>query len=125
MYTSSYILFAILVFFFFSSRRRHTRLVSDWSSDVCSSDLSLHRRDEPRGTLVEEVIPRPVQQHEQLVAKSDELDDVDHQPHHPRREPGEPDPPDVGDGGVPTDGREGAGIAVAERHGRLSGDAAQ
>src|ERR1019366_9942647 len=24
---------------FFSSRRRHTRLVSDWSSDVCSSDL--------------------------------------------------------------------------------------
>src|SRR5262249_59969486 len=28
------------VFFFFSSRRRHTRLVSDWSSDVCSSDLS-------------------------------------------------------------------------------------
>src|SRR5262249_56644643 len=24
----------------FTSRRRHTRLVSDWSSDVCSSDLS-------------------------------------------------------------------------------------
>src|ERR1019366_10672431 len=23
----------------FKSRRRHTRLVSDWSSDVCSSDL--------------------------------------------------------------------------------------
>src|SRR5438093_6613946 len=29
----------IFLFFFFSSRRRHTRLVSDWSSDVCSSDL--------------------------------------------------------------------------------------
>src|SRR5258706_11189798 len=28
-------------FFFFSSRRRHTRLVSDWSSDVCSSDLKI------------------------------------------------------------------------------------
>ena len=28
-------------FFFFSSRRRHTRLVSDWSSDVCSSDLAI------------------------------------------------------------------------------------
>src|SRR5437016_8823475 len=26
--------------FFFSSRRRHTRLVSDWNSDVCSSDLT-------------------------------------------------------------------------------------
>src|SRR5256885_5824633 len=28
------------VVFFFSSRRRHTRLQGDWSSDVCSSDLS-------------------------------------------------------------------------------------
>src|SRR5258705_7281543 len=27
--------------FFFSSRRRHTRCLSDWSSDVCSSDLSM------------------------------------------------------------------------------------
>src|SRR6266498_5622799 len=27
-------------FFFFSSRRRHTRCGRDWSSDVCSSDLS-------------------------------------------------------------------------------------
>src|SRR2546430_10091260 len=26
--------------FFFSSRRRHTRFDCDWSSDVCSSDLS-------------------------------------------------------------------------------------
>src|SRR5438093_9951671 len=30
----------LLLRFFFSSRRRHTILVSDWSSDVCSSDLS-------------------------------------------------------------------------------------
>src|SRR5262245_64288834 len=27
------------LFFFFSSRRRHTRCLSDWSLDVCSSDL--------------------------------------------------------------------------------------
>src|SRR5471030_3082793 len=32
--------FRIVTFFcFFSSRRRHTRCLSDWSSDVCSSDL--------------------------------------------------------------------------------------
>src|SRR5690242_21694320 len=30
----------LLFFFFFSSRRRHTRLTCDWSSDVCSSDLT-------------------------------------------------------------------------------------
>src|SRR5437764_15334786 len=29
-----------LFVFFFSSRRRHTRYIGDWSSDVCSSDLS-------------------------------------------------------------------------------------
>src|SRR5215204_7743400 len=29
----------ILLSFFFSSRRRHTRSLCDWSSDVCSSDL--------------------------------------------------------------------------------------
>src|SRR2546430_3175650 len=30
--------------FFFSSRRRHTRFDCDWSSDVCSSDLSASGR---------------------------------------------------------------------------------
>src|SRR2546422_2468007 len=30
----------VICFFFFSSRRRHTRCSRDWSSDVCSSDLS-------------------------------------------------------------------------------------
>src|SRR5260221_5120611 len=29
----------VVRFFFFSSRRRHTRSLCDWSSDVCSSDL--------------------------------------------------------------------------------------
>src|SRR5437762_11467835 len=29
-----------MLYFFFSSRRRHTRYIGDWSSDVCSSDLS-------------------------------------------------------------------------------------
>src|SRR5437899_12964308 len=28
-----------MISFFFSSRRRHTRCLSHWSSDVCSSDL--------------------------------------------------------------------------------------
>src|SRR5438874_1369077 len=34
-YCSNFVSF----FFFFSSRRRHTRSLRDWSSDVCSSDL--------------------------------------------------------------------------------------
>src|SRR5215211_5634543 len=39
--------------FFFSSRRRHTRSLCDWSSDVCSSDLlrsGTRSRGRTRGT---------------------------------------------------------------------------
>src|SRR5437763_5930520 len=36
-YTLKTLLFSL---FFFSSRRRHTRYIGDWSSDVCSSDLT-------------------------------------------------------------------------------------
>src|SRR5947199_6545505 len=43
--------------FFFSSRRRHTRCLSDWSSDVCSSDLGGDRRDR-RGRAVLGLSPR-------------------------------------------------------------------
>src|SRR5205823_3318834 len=35
----SIMLTKLCAIFFFSSRRRHTRYASDWSSDVCSSDL--------------------------------------------------------------------------------------
>src|SRR5437899_6167955 len=35
--------------FFFSSRRRHTRCLSDWSSDVCSSDLESATENRPPG----------------------------------------------------------------------------
>src|SRR5205814_7774434 len=36
--------------FFFSSRRRHTRCLSDWSSDVCSSDLCV--ADDPENVFI-------------------------------------------------------------------------
>src|SRR5262245_30823269 len=42
MLQHTFILVQVIIsffFFFFSSRRRHTRCLSDWSSDVCSSDL--------------------------------------------------------------------------------------
>src|SRR5438445_5090901 len=44
---------SVILYFFFSSRRRHTRYWRDWSSDVCSPDLTVpeppDRTDEPRG----------------------------------------------------------------------------
>src|SRR5690349_9651656 len=45
-------------FFFFSSRRRHTRSLRDWSSDVCSSDLKLG--DKIGSKLIAEEVGVPV-----------------------------------------------------------------
>src|SRR2546430_15905892 len=42
----------VVVFFFFSSRRRHTRFDCDWSSDVCSSDLTYWRQLRTRDGLL-------------------------------------------------------------------------
>src|SRR5258705_7198551 len=46
------ILMSCIIFFFFSSRRRHTRCLSDWSSDVCSSDLGDHEEEGPEKSLL-------------------------------------------------------------------------
>src|SRR5258705_4989547 len=55
------------LFFCFPSRRRHTRCLSDWSSDVCSSDLGdncAHQRVDKVGeravavVLVKTRVPR-------------------------------------------------------------------
>src|SRR5438093_10595453 len=61
----------VLVLFFFSSRRRHTRLVSDWSSDVCSSDL-FHT---PRTQLLQQLaeVVDPVVNHEGRFAWAEPL----------------------------------------------------
>src|SRR5256886_797071 len=41
---------------FFSSRRRHTRFDCDWSSDVCSSDLTVEAQLAPNGTVVLKIL---------------------------------------------------------------------
>src|SRR6266496_2051478 len=41
--------------FFFSSRRRHTRSLRDWSSDVCSSDLQVAGLKRAFNAMVREV----------------------------------------------------------------------
>src|SRR5690349_25017958 len=48
-----------LLFFFFSSRRRHTRSLRDWSSDVCSSDLwrEAGHQAEPRVSVSRSIMP--------------------------------------------------------------------
>src|SRR5438034_3634479 len=55
--------------FFFSSRRRHTRSLCDWSSDVCSSDLTDRsvRATECVRSAVAKLIHEPVTHRPRLV----------------------------------------------------------
>src|SRR5258707_7395451 len=61
--------------FFFSSRRRHTRYWRDWSSDVCSSDLTIAvavgMAEGPEAALaiVECLTCEPVRSEERRVGK--------------------------------------------------------
>src|SRR6266496_6439961 len=59
----------MLVFFFFSSRRRHTRSLRDWSSDVCSSDLP-RRRPRPARALFRAGARRCLAQRRQLLDRA-------------------------------------------------------
>src|SRR5438034_1931450 len=70
----------IPLFFFFSSRRRHTRSLCDWSSDVCSSDLVRGEdavadvAQRPAGIEVLELVPaghQAIEPAEQVVPRHD------------------------------------------------------
>src|SRR5437879_10680208 len=56
---------SVTVCFFFSSRRRHTRYIGDWSSDVCSSDL-------PADLLLMEIEEGEVEQPNAMVEEKHE-----------------------------------------------------
>src|SRR3546814_7399963 len=44
-----FICYYVIVFFFFKQKTAYEMRISDWSSDVCSSDLRIHR---PQSTVV-------------------------------------------------------------------------
>src|SRR5204863_6800755 len=70
----------IVAFFFFSSRRRHTRSLRDWSSDVCSSDLLARPRGHSycrseRAMIVDYALPRRRHSRRSLLALSGSMND--------------------------------------------------
>src|SRR5438034_9082371 len=71
-------MFVFFIFFFFSSRRRHTRSLCDWSSDVCSSDLGnseiiLDRKVADKRTFPAMDITRSGTRKEELLVAPDQL----------------------------------------------------
>src|SRR6266446_7223152 len=99
------------------------RIVKGRSSscnDVGLEHLASIARDQPRGPLIEEIIPRPVDQYEQLVPKADQLNDVNPEPHDPRHKASSLHTVDVRHRRIPTDRGQCALIAVAKRLERLT-----
>src|SRR5699024_12007756 len=73
------------LFFFFSSRRRHTSSKRDWSSDVCSSDLSPPSMSQDSGPSLNdrEVIIEEADLHfSQITSAEPKSDDVDRMTFH-------------------------------------------
>ena len=71
--------------------------------------------DQPRAALERDVVPRPVERHDDAVAEADEEVDVRDAPQQPGEEAGERQPAELDDGALAPDGRERAGILEAER----------
>src|SRR5699024_12023355 len=65
-----------------SSRRRHTRSKRDWSSDVCSSDLTLARDYESVSSITEWAQRLPencfFQSHRSFIVNFEHVSDFDH-----------------------------------------------
>src|SRR3546814_8450664 len=51
----------VFMFFFFKQKTAYEMRISDWSSDVCSSDLA-HRREQPGAGVVQPAQRLPVRQ---------------------------------------------------------------
>src|SRR5271167_2378627 len=79
-------------------------------------------RDEPCRSVEGEVVPRPLQEHEEPVLEFDNVHKMNEQPHQPGRETRKADPAQVRHGGRPADGRHGSLIEVMERPRALAAD---
>src|SRR5207245_7474842 len=81
-----------------------------------ASALHLHAAgDEARAALVGDVGPEPVEQHRQPVAEADQERDVDGAPEQPGEPAAQLDETEIADRDLAPDGREIAGMPVAER----------
>ena len=70
--------------------------------------------DQPHLAVVEKIIPGPVDQHHQPVAKTDDAENMQHHPDHPGNKAAERQAPDARHRRIAPDRRQQAGILVME-----------
>src|SRR6185312_9373113 len=82
--------------------------MTSWSATV-------HRNDDARTAAIAPIGFRPVDEHDQAVAKADEEIDVRDEPDPPSEDSGEAKAPELNDRRHAADGGEGAEVRVVER----------
>src|SRR3546814_6413907 len=70
----SAVLSYVVLFFFFKQKTAYEMRISDWSSDVCSSDLGTPRRSTRTGSLGPPVLAQP-RQFREVTPDTDRLQD--------------------------------------------------
>src|SRR5450631_4411111 len=70
--------------------------------------------DQPRAAFVGDVGPRPLNEHQQPVAETDQEKDVDEEPRQPRNEAGDVDAAELGDRCCAADRGEAAFVPVVK-----------
>jgi hypothetical protein len=101
---------------------RRSSLVGGWSDADRCCRARPWPGDQPGASLVAEVPPGPLEQHEQSVPESDQHDDVHRQPNQPGSQSRDVRWAELGDGSGATNRCHGAAIAVPEWSARLSLD---
>src|SRR5690606_23996142 len=70
--------------------------------------------NQPRPLRIRQILPKPVQRHQQRTANADQKIDVRDDPYPPRGPAAKVQARELDDGRAPTDGREVARVTVAE-----------
>src|SRR5712664_2235967 len=73
--------------------------------------LARRPQDQADGPVVEEVVPRPVHEHDDAAAEADDVDQVDEEPHQPAQEPGQANRSELRHGRVAPDRGHDSGVA--------------
>src|SRR5258708_894878 len=76
--------------------------------------------DQPRATLVADIRPCPLDQHQHPILETDQEKDVHHQPGQPGQQARQMEPANFGDRVGAPDGRHRAPIEIVDRFGRLT-----
>ena len=81
--------------------------------------------NQANGSLVREIRPRPLDEHDEAIAEADQIEDVHEEPDQPADQAAQPEPPEIGNRRGPANRSQVAEIVIVKRPQRLVLDRAK